>query len=379
LDRSAPPGPVRAQLAGVAPATFAMGPATAVLSHGGSASGYLLTFVHTGQRLAIRADLGNHFLLNGATTALLQFELVDATPDGNLVTRATLVLPTATSLGTAALRAGMADAAATLDPAGSLANSGAFQGEVTTFSGAAQQLAGLAKLEPLDGTAWTSIRSQLATGADLHSAEAAQDAFVHGLRQLLPSLGIGFERALARLVMGAADNLPAVLAPYAQSRVRPPANAAPGSAAPDDSALANFSAQQLSASEQSTAHWQGDAWPGTPAKVDIGRWQEQQADTGAMRHALKDLLPADVQPLAWLRLQISPPTLGPLEIFAAHLPGHGAWARIRADNPATINQLGRLQDAFSAQLAEARVRLDLQSVAGEAGEKIGQRNETGVR
>ena len=113
------------------------------------------------------------------------------------------------------------------------------------------------------------------------------------------------------------------------------------------------------AQEQGSVHWRGTAWPGSAAAIDIGLWREHQPDTEKVHDQLRDLLPAELTPAAWLRVQISPPTLGPLDIYVAQIPGHGAWARINAERPEALQQLNALQRTFSGTLADAHLRLDV--------------------
>ena len=354
------PQVLRAQLLGVSLATFADGRADALLTRASAAQGnqdYQLTFPATGQTLNMNSALASPFIAAGATSAQLQFELLGETPQGNLIARATLVPPIASTNtpGTPP---------ATPSPP-----------DVAQISEAAQQISMLAKLAPTDAAAWISMRPQLAATAHLHNAPSAQAAVLQGLQSLLPALGLGYERALARAALGGADPTAEIFSRFPQSRVIPnrvlvdaPDGSATAALTVGESGIAAWSAQQLLAHEQGTVHWRGTAWPGTAAAIDLGLWREHQPDTEKIHRELRDLLPADARPSAWLRLQISPPTLGPLDIYVAQIPGHGAWARINTERPEALQRMCALQNAFSSVLADARVRVDVRLMSNPSAE-----------
>ena len=348
-----PAGPpvLRAQLLGVSLANFAGGRADALLARASAGQGnqdYQLTFPATGQTLNVNSALASPFMAAGATSALLRFELLGETPQGNLITRATLVPP-------------MAPTNKPWTPPAMPAPS-----DVAQISEAAQQISVLARWAPGDAQSWISMRPQLSATAHLHTAPAVQAALLQGLQSLLPALGVGYERALARAALGGADPTAEIFSRFPQTRVisnRVVEDAANGSAgaasAVGESGIAAWSAQQLLAHEQGAVHWRGTAWPGSAAAIDIGLWREHQPDTEKVHDQLRDLLPAELTPAAWLRVQISPPTLGPLDIYVAQIPGHGAWARINAERPEALQQLNALQRTFSGTLADAHLRLDV--------------------
>ena len=343
-------GPLlRVQLAGVALTTFVDGRADAVLARAANGPGFTLTFAATGQKLSIAADAASQFIAPGTDLAVLQFELVGESASGSLIAKATLLPPLTTS--TIAATAAAMQAAA---------------GELASISSTARQMDTLARLAPTDAAAWISMRGQLAETAHLHTAQATQAAVLQGFLSLLPSLGLGYERALAKAVLAGADPSAESLSRFPQVRVIPAADAASspdrsgGASAFDESGIAAWSAQQLSAHEQGSVHWCGTAWPGAEARIDVGLWRPQQTGTEDVQRELHNVLPADMRPGAWLRMSISPPALGPLDIYAVQVPGHGAWARIKTSKAATLQELARLQTSFADALGAARVRVDLQ-------------------
>ena len=152
-----PAGPpvLRAQLLGVSLATFAGGRADALLARASTGQGnqdYRLTFPATGQTLNVNSALASPFMAAGVTSALLRFELLGETPQGNLITRATLVPPMAPTNkpGTASAMPSPPD--------------------VAQISDAAQQISSLTKLAPVDAQSWISMRPQLSATAHLHTA-----------------------------------------------------------------------------------------------------------------------------------------------------------------------------------------------------------------
>lgn len=354
---------LRAQLVGVALTTFADGRADALLARAASGLGYTLTFPATGQTLNIAQDVAGQFIAPGSESALLQFELVGEAANGALIARASVKAPATSTIAAARVAASGAAVDSKTPPA---------VVDLANISSTARQIDSLARLAPANSAAWISMRPQLAETAHLHTPQSAQTAVLQGFLSLLPAIGVGYERAMAKAVLAGADPSAESLARFPQARVIPAGESgmAPdrsgGAAAFDESGIAAWSAQQLSAHEQGSVHWRGNVWPGTAAQIEIGQWRRQQPGTEEVQREMRDVLPADLKPAAWLRIHITPPTLGPLDIYAVQVPGHGAWARIRSGNDAALQELKRLQASFADALQAAQVRVDLQRHADGA-------------
>lgn len=332
---------LRAQLVGVALSTFLdRGGADAVLRQDPGGARYTLTFLQTGQQMGLDPAVAKQFIPPGADSASLRFELLSKEPtsSGALLAR---VHP-------------LGSAPAEQTPLGEHAAAGS----AVTFSSAAKTLQDLVALAPRGGSAWVSTLGSLSFSEPLH-AEQALAAFASGLSQTLPSLGIGYERALARLALSGPQQqeiASAALNRFAQSGAVSSDGAVSGPVSPEPNRI--FSAQQAQALADGSAIWSGQAWPGCPLELEFGAWKPGRSSTDRARRELQGSLPSTPEPIAWMRLRLSPPALGPLEIWAASIPGRGHFARALCSDPSSLERLRQALPSFESALASAHATLD---------------------
>lgn len=326
--------------------------AEALLRRAGAQGGYQLTFVETGQSFMLTASQARLFVPGSADAARL-FLRLESGPGGE--TLASLESASLEGAAGAAKTASAAPAARSDAPA---ASNGAALG--LRLSGAGQALAAAERsIAHLPADAPLSSMASLSQSGPHAQPRASVEDLARSLSRMLPSEGIGYERALARLTLSEApanQTLAQALERFAQIS-SPESLGAPSPGEPGSPPMAAL-AHSARAQESSFAAWSGALWPGASAQALLG--SSTRAEQAFNERERDPWLPASSasEPAAWLRLKLDLPGLGGLELWAAHIAGR-TFARLKTPSAESSEALRSLFPSFEKALEQSQVSLSI--------------------
>lgn len=202
-----------------------------------------------------------------------------------------------------------------------------------------------------------AIEMNKATNLQDHASSASFGLVQHIADKLSASLanvpagaGVGYERTLAHA---------STLGPEMATKVLGTIQNFPQSSSIENARDVQWTAQQARAAEHSEIMWHGQAWQGAPAWLAMGT-RPNASEMGS--EVFARLGTSAPEFCSWIRLRISPPGLGPIDLWAAILSSSRCHARLRA-NPASKQTLNLALSAFGSLLESARVdlRIDYES------------------
>lgn len=373
---------IRAQLLGVDLSAFSPGQNSteAVVRRDPGAANATLTFMKSGQTMALPLELAKTLIGQIYGSAQIAIEITARDEQGTISATLSKINPTLASISPNS-EAINPNGFAQISAPGKLLSEASFiplatpkqwLNAITVLLStplspppAAEILAKLpASMNPNTPDAQSSIRNNNGlemnrpAGQTDQATSASVDLVQHIAAKLSASLanvpagaGVGYERTLAHA---------STLGPEMAAEVLSTIQKFPQSSSLENAHDVQWTAQQAKAAEQSEIMWQGQAWQGAPAWLAMGT----RPNTSEMGNEVFARLGTSAPEFcSWIRLRISPPGLGPIDLWAAILSSSRCHARLRA-HPASQQTLDLALSAFGTLLESARVdlRIDYEAV-----------------
>jgi len=363
---------IRAQLRGVDPSTFSSGQSSteAVVRRDPGAANATLTFMKSGQTMALPLELARTLIGQTYGSAQISIEITARDEHGTISATLSKILPSinSPSPSTLPLPKGFADisgsgktlAEASYIPLATpkqwlnaitvllstpLAQPNAENSnlpQTSVVKTLANTQSGTEKSDPLLNKTNNTLDIAFSENGDIVRLIAAR--LTSALANLPAGAGIGYERTLAHA---------SILGPEMATEVLSSIQKFPQNSSMDSAQNIQWTAQQANAAEHAEMMWHGQAWPGAPAWLAMGT-RPMTSELG--EEVFEKLGRSSPEFCSWIRMRVTPPGLGPIDLWAAILSSSRCHARLRA-NPEAKQNLELALGAFGSLLESARVDL----------------------